>query len=215
MSLPSYQNPLRVEAEPLEASHLGELASQIISQLPGCPDVLVRQTLQRVLRDFCRDTGAFTCSYSTAMEDGKSSYQVKGIPADTVVDCICRVTINDRVVPEKFGYSISFGSVISVNLRSSSYSSDDTLNVIFCVVPKIGAETLPSWFIEKFGDALNDGAMFNLLSMSGRPWSDPQRAAQFGIQYSNARSTAAFRRIDGSQAANGDDVSIIPREEMV
>jgi hypothetical protein len=69
-------------------------------------------------------------------------------------------------------------------------------------IPSLNEERAPKAFLRRYGDAIVDGALARLFSMSGRPWSDPEQARQRGLSYSNALSEARQRGMNGGPDAN-------------
>lgn len=69
-------------------------------------------------------------------------------------------------------------------------------------IPHIGEERAPKAFLRRYGDAIVDGALFRLMSMTNRPWSDPEQARQHGVAYANALSEARLRGMNCGPSAN-------------
>jgi hypothetical protein len=69
-------------------------------------------------------------------------------------------------------------------------------------IPSLNEERAPKAFLRRYGDAIVDGALARLFSMSGRPWSDPEQARQRGLSYSNALSEARQRGMNGGPDSN-------------
>jgi hypothetical protein len=69
-------------------------------------------------------------------------------------------------------------------------------------IPHIGEERAPREFLQRYGDALVDGALARLFPMTGKPWTDVEQARQRGVAYSNALSEARQRSQCGGPAAN-------------
>ncbi len=100
---------------------------------------------------------------------------------------------------------------VRVNVGTLPASPDDTepprpmpecLWVEAVEVPHMNEERAPKAFLQRYGDAIVDGALVRLFSMSNRPWSDPEQARQHGIAYTNALSEARQRGMEGGPAAN-------------
>ena len=199
----SYIGDNAIEMEPVETDNIGSLASLILSELPECNDLIVRQQLAYALREFCRETDA----------------------------CVLAAPVKFIAYPHEWGYSapmpaapqgMIIGTVLGVSecgyLRSfeirrnpdrihiQDYYGSHNAKVYFSVYPKAGGEVCPTWFKDRYAEAITAGAMYHLLSMSGRPWSDPQRAAEYGAKYTNAIAEAAYRR--GSPEQGGFETAI-------
>ena len=69
-------------------------------------------------------------------------------------------------------------------------------------IPHIGEERAPKAFLQRYGDAIIDGALARLFSMSGKAWTDAEQARQHAVAYSNALSEARLRGMQGGPAAN-------------
>lgn len=82
-------------------------------------------------------------------------------------------------------------------------------------IPHIGEERAPKAFLRRYGDALVDGALARLFSMSNRPWTDGEQARQHGIAYANALSEARLRSNAGGPAANAGATMVLDMRSMV
>lgn len=82
-------------------------------------------------------------------------------------------------------------------------------------VPSLNEERAPKAFLKRYGDAIVDGALVRLFSMSNRPWSDSEQARQRGIAYSNALSEARLRANRGGSAANASASPVLDMRSMV
>ena len=82
-------------------------------------------------------------------------------------------------------------------------------------VPRISEERAPRQFLRRYGDAIVDGALVRLFSMTNRPWSDPEQARQHGIAYSNALNEARLRGMNGGPAANAGKSFALDMRGMV
>lgn len=80
-----------------------------------------------------------------------------------------------------------------------------TVRVRLVEMPKIGSECAPSWFLDKYGEAVVSGALIRLLGMANKPWSDPQQAQAELVRYENFTTSARIDSAseDGSPVGNG------------
>ena len=198
-----------VEVEPVETDNVGSLASLILPELPGCDDVMVRQQLGHALREFCRETDACVMQRNYNYADGRYSHDGRvfvlgGAPSGMEIVSVLDVQSCGRSLP----FSVLNYPVLSVAVRGW-LGEDDSCLVKFSVAPMAGGEECPKWFKDRYAEAIAAGAMFNLLSMSNKRWSDPQRAAQYGGRYQEAIGEAAYRRMCGG-AVDGGSASAVP-----
>lgn len=69
-------------------------------------------------------------------------------------------------------------------------------------VPHSNEERAPKEFLQRYGDALVDGALARLFTMQGKAWMDAEQARQHGAAYANAMSEARQRGLCGGASAN-------------
>ena len=182
-----------IEFEPLEMDNIGSLGSLVLPQLPRCDDLLVRQQLGASLREFCRESDACTMETVAAVSpcrDGRGSqFPFPATPHGMVVGHILEVRSDADGEPVYFEVRRN----PYPHVRVSDYLGvDGRVRVLFSVCPKAGGEECPAWFKERYAEAIVAGAMNKLLGMANRPWSDPQRAAQYGATYADAIAEAAY-----------------------
>jgi hypothetical protein len=199
----SYIGDNAMEVEPVATDNLGPLAKLILPELPGCDDLMVRMKLGEALREFCRETNACVVEMLVKkIKDPYSFYDFALVPPPQdgmVIGSVLRVCDSN-------GCDVSF-SIVGNKISFNSCSYTDRVLVRFSVCPKAGGEACPEWFVERYAEAITAGAMYKLLSMTGKAWSDPNRAAQYGAEYANAISEASYRST-GSQLAGGAENAI-------
>lgn len=187
-----------IDMEPIETDNIGSLAQLILPELPGCGDLVVRQQLGYALREFCRETDACVVTHEFDFADGREMpngakcFHLCGAPSGMMVGKVLDVCCDGRSVPFE-----TIGGHAPMVAVQSCYSASDKVSVRFSVYPKVGGEACPKWFKERYAEAITAGAMVNLLSMSGKAWSDPQRAAQYSAVYQGAIAEAAYERMGG------------------
>jgi len=208
-----------IEVEPVETDNIGSLANLMIAELPGVSDLMVRQQLGFALREFCRETDACVLAMPTeawpndclaeidrATNWWGGRYNIPAPPQGMEIGTILELALRDgKSVPFKIA-TVPHPYIFTPEYV---YSYEDRMAIVrFSVVPKVGGEACPKWFKERYAEAIVAGAMFHLLSMTGKAWSNPQRAAQYGGKYHEAIGEAAYRRIGGSAVAGGTEYAI-------
>ena len=202
-----------IDMEPVETENLGSLAALILSELPACDDLLIRQKLGYALREFCRETDACIVEHKFKPEDiqekwnGVAAVRMFGAPSGMVVGKVLEVcTFTGREIP----FEVVEDMAGPMLVFKAYIGSLDTVFVKFSVYPKAGGEACPKRFKERYAEAITAGAMYHLLTMYGRGWSDAQRAAQYAATYQNAIAEAAYGRICGGAAGSGSP-NVIPQ----
>lgn len=201
----SYIGPNAIEIEPVETENIGSLAALVMPELRQCDDFIVRQQLGYALREFCRETNACVVEQPVKFEahphEWGYSAPMPAAPQGMVVGSV--IDVSECGYPRNFEIRHNPDRIHISDFYGSSRSQ-----VRFSVYPKAGGEDCPKWFKERYAEAIVAGAMHHLLSMSGRPWSDPQRASEYGAKYVDAVAEAAYRSTGA--AAQGGPESAIP-----
>lgn len=194
-----------IEVEPVATDNLGPLAKLMLPELPGCDDLVVRMKLGAALREFCRETNACLITMPAKIipnDNGYDYIHVPPAPNGMVIGSILSIkNFNDTLVGWGEG-DMSRGMIII-----GRGARGDIVNVTYSVYPKAGGEACPEWFVERYAEAITAGAMQKLLSMTNKPWSDPNRAALYGSEYADFISEASYRSIS-SQLVGGAESAI-------
>jgi hypothetical protein len=194
-----------MEVEPVATDNLGPLAKLILPELPGCDDLMVRMKLGAALREFCRETNACVVTMPAKVIRNDKGYDyiyAPPAPEGMVIGSLLSVKNFDGTLVEWGDGDINRGMIVI-----GRGARDEFVNVSYSVYPKAGGEACPERFVERYAEAITSGAMHKLLSMTNKPWSDPNRAAQYGAEYADAISEASYRST-GSQLSGGAENAI-------
>lgn len=197
----------------MDDGNLGPVAALVAAELPGCDDLILRQQLGFALREFCRETDACTDTVQVRWDDGEETprgrlFTVSCAPAGMCIGTVLGVYASREDLPyEVSGCDGCGGAQVHVLRRPGASSGE--VRIRLSLWPKAGGERCPKWFAERHAEAIAAGAMYHMLSMSGRAWSDAQRAAQYMAKYHDSISEASYRRICGGSAA-GCAASAVP-----
>ncbi len=209
----SFQN----ELESPDLASVSELAENIIYRLPGCSDLMVRKTIREVFREFCRETKCLTFECVIELEDGLKHYHAFPMFSGVVTE-ILSVRIDGRLLKRGFDYAVlddgcvrlSDANVWEAPSRNEpsaeSYDKPPKMIVKAVEIPRLESEKTPRWFIEKYGDAIVNGVLARLMSMTGRAWTDSAKATEARIIYENFKSEFRMRQ-EFSQSGKCIDTS--------
>lgn len=201
----SYLGDNAMEVEEVSTNNLGSLAELILPELPGCDDLIVRMKLGASLREFCRETNACLITMPAKIipnDNGYDYIHVPPAPNGMVIGSILSIkNFNGTSVGWGEG-DMSRGMIII-----GRGARGDFVNVTYSVCPKAGGEACPEGFVERYAEAITAGAMQKLLSMTNKPWSDPNRAALYGSEYADFISEASYRSTC-SQLVGGTESAI-------
>lgn len=195
-------NALDAPAEALNIVGLGSLCEEIILYVPGCADLMIRKELQKTFRAFCEITGTLMYSDkgivthvapSLAISRDDGEFQLFLGAKFDAVDCY-RSQV--ELQKECGGVSVLF-TINPDEIDADGNPVEHDAEVIYSVVPRIGTEVAPLWFLNKHGSALVAGTLFRLQSMPKKPWSDPVTAQLNAVVYQNALNNAVIDRLTG------------------
>lgn len=229
-------NSFNKEQTKPEFEALADLAEDLVYRLPGCDDVMVRKTLQNVYRDFARQS----CVFKTVRRAHIVGHESCFGPtiSDMYVDSVVDVRIGNRKLVYGHEYEIVGNSkIVFRGLPNFDVGcGDEGLRFIVdgaelpphfkkevvpdveitCVeVPKNGSESVPSWFFDKYSEAIVSGVLFRLMSMTNKPWSDPAQAMIEKVTYESAMNEARARYAGGSQFGSGDVGSAVDTKSLI
>lgn len=219
------------EWERPEFDSVPSLAEDMVYLLPGCDAVLIRKMLQSTYRDFCRRAAALRTWRRVDTEPHVRMVPVAPVLSGEI-DCVTRVLFGHSRREVRDWRVAGDPPMIELPCECRRYLIDETPGVVWVQdkpnvgampvvvddgerhvvrchlwveaveIPHIGEERAPKAFLSRYGDALVDGALARLFSMTGKPWTDVEQARQRGVAYSNALSEARQRSQCGGHAAN-------------
>lgn len=173
------------ELEAPEMEALANLAENLIYRLPGIADVMVRKTIQEVYRDFCRRS---CCLHGRRHLKIGHDCEGKVLFAPLyggMVDLVTDVCINGhRLYDTDY---VNRGGTVHLPRRfvPSAFDVYD-IDALVVEIPAMSSENVPSWFVQRHGDSICSGVLARLMSMTGKPWSDPAQAQIERVAYENA-----------------------------
>lgn len=226
------ENSFETEWDRPEFDSVPSLALNAVYLLPGCDDTILRKTLLETYRDFCKRSAALRTWRRIPVAPRVTHYPVSPVlsgeidcvtqvrwPGGHVPARHWRVEGDPPVLhfPGGFPRGIFFvphGVAIvqdRVNVGSLPVGVENVREhhhhpwhiwVEAVEIPHLNEERAPKAFLRRYGEAIVDGALVRLFSMTGRTWSDPEQARQRGAAYNNALSEARLRSLQGGDAAN-------------
>lgn len=140
---------------------------KLLPHVPGCHDDLARAVLRDAFRTFARESDIVTETVTVDKEllDFNCAY-------------LPQTAVDEHLTPLHY-------------LKTRTNAEDSRkADVTYSCLPKPDADFLPDAVAEKYSEAVVDMALFQLLNMPGKPWSNPQLAqyhlANYRIELGNA-----------------------------
>jgi len=173
--------------------------NRIKTQIPACPDALLRQELFAIMVDFTQDTNVWIEEVPLAIVPNTTSYPftvTNGTP-----NRLMRVWRSDDPVRHwaDNGVTMRIPGVIELFRALSEPVSWTAAIAKACSNPQMTADVPPkdtgypaidSWIVDKYNDAIYFGTMYYLQRAPGKPFSSPKSAGENGAYYSSEKSKA-------------------------
>lgn len=194
-------------------------------ELPGCPQPLILQALRKKVRQFCQDTDAWREQLKDInLVAGQRDY-VLNPSFDAEIRKIVEVRINTAanraaghigapVDFQRYTFHGELSQRSGANLPPNTLTLDATLNpsesvaggleVKVSLAPLLMAGQVDQDFLQKWGEAIIGGAMFYLMAMKNKKWSDPQKAGLYLVDYYKGLSRARRENVAGQNLHGGD-----------
>lgn len=202
------------------------LLKAVQADVPGCPGPYVYSAIAKTARDLCDKAGIWKYQSQTAnMADGTSEITLT-IPATAdlvsveyiLFDSAELIQTSERELsswdedwrtaegdPTHFYTKMPSDKVrlypIPNRTVSSAFQYELTLK------PKLTATSLDDWMCEQFGETIQAGAVYELLVMPGRPWSNPELAAHNRQRYRAGLYEARHKKLTDYASQN---LNILP-----
>lgn len=180
----------------MAATSYDSLIPYIQIDTEGAPHPLIVSMINLAARELCTQAQCWTAWEVVELESGVNEYAVSAPSSSAVVRAVQYITMRERkaLIPESEAnvletkrhlidatgepecYYMVGGMAIRVLPTPSDADSGKEMRVKASYIPSLDATSIPSEFIERYSEALVAGAKFNLMSMPGKPWSNPQLA---------------------------------------
>ena len=147
--------------------NLSDLLSKILPHLPGCHDTLAVSALRDAGRTFARESDIITETVTVDKEDLDFNHTYMPVSAHDV-----------RLTPLHFLYA------------KTNAADHKKADVTYSCLPVADTDYFPDGPGGKFAEAIVSQALFRLMNMPGKPWSNPSLAqyhlANYRIELGNA-----------------------------
>lgn len=146
---------------------LSGLLSKILPHLPGCHDELAVSALRDAGRTFARESDIITETVTVDKQDLDFNHSY--LPGSAQ---------DERLTPLHFLFA------------KTNAADSKKADVTYSCLPLAGTDHFPDGTGEKYSEAIVSQALFRLMNMPGKPWSNPTLAqyhlANYRIELGNA-----------------------------
>lgn len=191
------------------------LYDYILPYVPGCETPLVDVTIRRVLRDFYKRTTLWRETFTFATTAGQTLYQL--IPSSGKVASILTVEINQQRIgslPEEKrpapaavtaqdastpnGWYSTYPALLSLNPKPTA-GIPVVVEAAITLPLDIAVLTFSDDTFNEFGEEIGSGVVGAMMSMPGKPWTQPKAAGEYLGKYVRCVAAVRARLRDGGQ----------------
>lgn len=176
---------------------VADLVPRMEGWLPGCPPVLLRQTLQDTARRFCMETGALRTEIGPfGFVDGQNVYLLE-LPVLATVLNVHGVWISGmKCHPTSYRIRRNEDTDTVIEFALVPAASEGRVwTAGVSMTPLMGCEEYPSAFMDKWGHAVVAGALALLMADSTKAYHNPVMAAENAAVYRVAAQGAVYERL--------------------
>tara|TARA_Y100000310_G_scaffold149860_1_gene149245 strand:+ start:401 stop:1282 length:882 start_codon:yes stop_codon:yes gene_type:complete len=166
-----------------QSDNLYDLLPQIQTLVEGdITDNFIKQRIREMFQDFCIRTEAWRTKLDavTSVADQKEYTLAATVSSTTYLANILRVK---DVLYDTDETQLTFDEVssdgLTLTLTSATAEAGNDIVADVILIPKETLSQTESWILDRWGKAVVYGVVWDLKSMSGRPWSDPRGADKY------------------------------------
>lgn len=185
-----------------------EIRARVHVEVPGCPLVLMDQKILDAAREFFRRTYIWRKELSAInIVAATTSYALTAPSGAQIVD-VTKVEIQDRQLTRGFDFTMSLDADATVVLEDSPTANiTGGLVVEVALMPALGTTSMEDRFYNMWPEAFAHGAKYYLMTIPGKPWSNPEAAAYYRGEFLKFIERARIRE-NFNKAAGGLQVKI-------
>lgn len=178
--------------------------SLILPETPGCPEVTVNGALAASAAEFCAETHIWRETldpFNTA--PGEALYD---LDASAVVESVPQLAVDGRELGHVDVRQLDPTRLTDTGLPSHFWMQDDTQVRLFPIPDRVypvqatatlkpsrAATGVPNWIYETFGDGIVSGALWRLLRIPGKEWTNVDLASAHKALFGQAVIEARVR----------------------
>lgn len=182
--------------------------------LPGCPKATIDITLAEAAADFCSQTRVWRVDFDQdTTVIGEDQYEID-IPPFTVIENILWVVLNSRElyrIGDRLGERMSgvwttrdqadeSGQPVEYSFYQDQYlrlypipDAAYSFHGAAVVKPSLAAKGIEKYIYETHGRVIASGALYRLMSIPGKDWTNPQLAEHHFLLFERGITQARVR----------------------
>jgi len=195
----------------------------IVPEVMGCPSIAIDSAIIRAAAEFCEKSTAWREQLAPiTVQDGTAEYALT-LPAGSRLVVIRKgeAKLNGKALdtiqnaadirPERTGVPSSYaqrGHGAVILYPTPANATGQILAIYAVLAPTLTATSLPSLLLDRYYEAISEGAKAILKRMPNQPWGDPARAAD---HYRLFQVKTAEARIEQEHGLVAGNLTVKPR----
>lgn len=202
--------------------NVSDIVPFVAAEVPGCPEVLIKQSIVQTAIEFCTETMAWQeIQDPITIIDNVNEYDID-VPAGARIVTVKDIWASNRKLrpvtmeqlferipnwqdargsePTYYNASADWKTIRIYPIPTESRGAKLTMRAAYA--PILTATTLPDEIVTKHLDGLTGGAKSRLMLMPGRSWTNAQMAGVYRIQFNDqmlkAKIDILHDRVQGS-----------------
>lgn len=165
-----------------------EIADEVMIEAQGAPLAMIRRAVLQSARELCSDADAWIHDQGPIVVAAKTAYPQLNPPSGGEALRIRKLFDGERELTPGFDYEQPQDDKVKILARLENGSLTGEL----ACRPRRNAQRLPDT-LERWADALADGARYRLLRQPGVEWSQPNLATYYERRFEYAKTEAMKR----------------------
>lgn len=199
---------------------LADFYNWLLPELPGCSTAFLDLHMVEAAREYCQRTSAWRADLDpVSLEADEDTYDLDGSQTQSVVAMVIRLTIDDDVLYDREWHPESHrdepeyaqDAPFTVNAEGTEITliedeipdadSEDGMEIHAALKPRFGATHLPDLLLTEQLEGFRKFTLARLMTMAGKPWSNPELARQYASEADQKIQLAATLARRGNSRA--------------
>ena len=193
---------------------LSELFPDVLTHLSGASEATVLAVPAPGAKQFCQDSRIWAVSMGTKdidAPDDLSEFSIVlpeadlTIPDQSYINSVESVEIdNIGIDPKYYRYDVVSKTL---TLNADTFRDTVTMEVYVVLETLRSSSTAPDFLLERWGEGIGDYALWEMMRMKGREWSDQRNADVYKMKY---EQRVAEAKVEKAREGTGNAIEMPP-----
>jgi len=149
--------------------------NDILSECPGCPDIIIERKVLQAAILFCNDSWVWQEKITANVVKDSTGTAITPFNDATIAGIISS-TVNSRPFT---AFKLASGYLTF----DEAATEDFTLDLVVAIKPARDVPALEDIFYDDWYEGISAGAKSSLMMMQGKPWFNPELSMFYGKEY--------------------------------